>query len=275
MESPRSGTTVYRHSAVARFSHWLWFVAILVLLTSGLQIFNAAPYLDASDKSNPAKRVLAFDAEMDQSTGVATGYVVILGHRFNTTGVLGYTDDGSGGKGARAFPGWITLPNYQDLADGRRWHLFFGWLLVIAMVAYFVAGAIRGDLSELIVRPSDFPKMWPMQAYYLKLRKDPPPHGKYNPLQKATYTLVLFVLIPLIILTGLALSPGMDAIARPLTAVFGGRQFARLWHFSFMAVLIAYFGVHMFFVVTQRPLQNLRSMITGRYKLGPHDGVGA
>ncbi|MBV8425025.1 MAG: cytochrome b/b6 domain-containing protein, partial [Candidatus Eremiobacteraeota bacterium] len=59
-----------------------------------------------------------------------------------------------------------------------------------------------------------------MQLYYLNLRRDPPMHGKYNPLQKMTYTLVLLVLVPLIILTGLALSPGIDAIAQPLTAVF-------------------------------------------------------
>jgi thiosulfate reductase cytochrome b subunit len=268
------GTTVYRHSVATRAAHWLWFVAILVLVTSGLQIFNAAPYLDASDKSNPAKRVLAFDAAMDPTSGKASGYTVVFGHKFDTTGWLGYTDDGQGGTNARAFPGWITLPNYQDLADGRRWHLFFAWMLIVALVTYITAAAIRGDLAELIVRPSDFPKMWPMQAYYLKLRKEPPPHGKYNPLQKMTYTLVLFVLVPLVILTGMALSPGIDAIARPLTALFGGRQFARLWHFTFMALLIGYFCVHMTLVATTKPLQNLRSMITGWYKLGPHDGVG-
>jgi len=264
---------VYRHSIAARLTHWLWFVAILVLVTSGLQIFNAAPYLDASDKNNPAKRVLAFGAEEGAASG-PIGYVAVFGHRITTTGLLGYTDDGDGGKTERAFPGWITLPNYQDLADGRRWHLFFGWALIVALVAYLVAGAVRGDLAELVVRPSDFPKMLPMQLYYLKLRKDPPPHGKYNPLQKATYTLVLFVLLPLMVLTGMALAPGIDAIANPLTTVFGGRQFARLWHFTIMALLLGYFGVHMFFVVTTRPVENIKSMITGFYRLGKHDGVG-
>ena len=56
---------------------------------------------------------------------------------------------------------------------------------------------------------------------------------------------MLFVFIPLIILTGLALSPGIDAIAQPLTTVFGGRQFARLWHFTLMSLLIVYFRMHM------------------------------
>jgi thiosulfate reductase cytochrome b subunit len=263
---------VYRHSIAARATHWLWFVAILVLVTSGLQIFNAAPYLDASDKSNPAKRVLSFDSE--QGPNGPIGITTVFGHHFKTTGLLGYTDDGSGAQEERAFPGWITLPNYQDLADGRRWHLFFAWMLVIAWSTYVLSAAIRGDLRDLIARPSDFKKALPMQLYYLKLRRDPPEHGKYNPLQKITYTLVLFVLVPLIILTGLALSPGVDAIARPLTALFGGRQFARLWHFTFMALLILYFGVRMFFVITQRPIQNLKSMITGWYRLGSHDGVG-
>lgn len=263
---------MYRHSVAARAAHWLWFVAILVLVTSGLQIFNAAPYLDASDKSNPAKRVLAFSAENGPRGPI--GVTTVFGHSFKTTGFLGYTDDGMGSETERGFPGWLTLPNYQDLADGRRWHLFFAWMLIIAYVTYVVAAAIRGDLKELLVRPSDFKKMLPMQLYYLKLRRDPPVHGTYNPLQKVTYTLVLFVLVPLIILTGLALSPGIDAIAQPLTAIFGGRQFARLWHFTFMLLLIAYFGVHLFFVVTTRPLENLKSMVTGWYRLGRHDGVG-
>jgi thiosulfate reductase cytochrome b subunit len=268
----QEGRVVYRHSAAARTAHWLWFVAILVLVTSGLQIFNAAPYLDASDKSDPARRVLAFTQQYGPHGPI--GVTTIFGHSFTTTGWLGYTDDGMGAEAARAFPGWITLPNYQDLADGRRWHLFFAWVLVLALAVYGVAAAVRGDLKELIVRPSDFPKMLPMQLYYLKLRREPPPHGKYNPLQKATYTLVLFVLIPLMVITGLALSPGIDAIAQPLTWLLGGRQFARLWHFTIMLLLLGYFGVHMFFVVTTRPYENIKSMITGRYRLGKHDGVG-
>jgi thiosulfate reductase cytochrome b subunit len=272
MSQAEPGRTVYRHSIAARTSHWLWSVAILVLVTSGLQIFNAAPYLDASDKSNPARRVLSFSAENGPHGPI--GITTIFGHSVQTTGVLGYTDDGMGAQTERAFPGWITLPNYQDLADGRRWHLFFAWILIVAYLIYVVTGIARGNLKELIVRPSDFPKMLPMQLYYLKLRHEPPVHGTYNPLQKATYTLVLFVLIPLIILTGLALSPGMDAVAQPLTAVFGGRQFARLWHFTFMLLFVAYFGVHLFFVVTTRPYENVKSMVTGWYRLGKHDGVG-
>jgi thiosulfate reductase cytochrome b subunit len=267
-----AGERVYRHTVIARTAHWAWALAMLVLVMSGLQIFNASPQLDASDKSDPHKRVLAFSAQMEN--GKPVGHTTILGHTFTTTNALGYTDDGMGGKSPRAFPAWATLPGPQDLADGRRWHLFFAWLLFIAFVAYVVSAAIRGTLRELVVRPSDFPKLLPMQLYYLRLRKEPPPHGTYNPLQKLTYTVVLFGLFPFVIITGLALSPGVDSAAPWLTWLLGGRQFARTWHFISMALLIGYFLTHVTLVVTTGAWNNTRSMITGWYTLKEHDGVG-
>jgi thiosulfate reductase cytochrome b subunit len=110
-----------------------------------------------------------------------------------------------------------------------------------------------------------------MQAYYLKLRKEPPKYDTYNPLQKAAYSTILFVIAPLVVLTGLALSPGIDALAQPLTWVFGGRQFARTWHFTGMIVLIAFFFVHTFQVATQGVVNQMRSMITGWYERSHHE----
>jgi thiosulfate reductase cytochrome b subunit len=272
-ETPISGEKVYRHTIVARITHWFWTLAMLVLVMSGLQIFNAAPYLDASDKSNPARRVLAFDAHQGPD-GKPIGTTTVLGHSFTTTHVLGYTDDGQGGEAARGFPGALTLPATQDLADGRIWHLFFGWVLSLSIITYLITAAVRKDLRELILRPSDLPKLLPMQLYYFRLRKEPPPHGKYNPLQKAAYTAVLFGFIPLIIITGLALSPAIDAVSGPLVWILGGRQFARTWHFTLMSILIAYFVIHMVLVFSTGPWNNIKSMITGWYRLKDHDGVG-
>ncbi|HEX4014574.1 MAG TPA: cytochrome b/b6 domain-containing protein [Candidatus Cybelea sp.] len=252
---------IYRYALLTRASHWLWVLAFFVLIGSGLQIFNASPNLDASDKSDPARRVLAIGSPAD---GVGT--TTLFGHTFVTTGWLGWTDDGSGSRGPRAFPAAIIIPGYQDLASGRRWHLFFAWIAALCWLAWLISTAVKGNLRELLLRPSDLAKLWPMQAYYLKLRKTPPPHGIYNPLQKASYTLILFVVAPLVVITGLALSPGIDAIANPLTVVLGGRQFARLWHFAGMLLLIAFFAIHTFQVATQGVLNQMRSMITGWYQ---------
>jgi thiosulfate reductase cytochrome b subunit len=263
----------YRHTFSTRVTHWLSALALLVLVTSGLQIFNAAPHLDASDKSNPARRVLSIEGGQTPD-GRPLGQVVLFGHAFTTTHWLGYTDDGMGGEGPRAFPGWLTLPGYQSLADGRLWHLFFGWVIVLCGAWYMAAGFARKDLQLLVLRPSDIPKLWPMQAYYLRLRPQPPAHGKYNPLQKAAYTVVLFVFAPLIVLSGMALSPGIDAIANPITVVFGGRQFARLWHFVFMLALIGFTGVHLALVASTGVVNNLRSILLGTYRPGKYEGTG-
>ncbi len=261
--------TVYRHSLVTRITHWLFFIAFLALVSSGLQVFNAAPYLDASDKSSAVHRVLAIGSPRD-----GEGVTTIFGHAFATTGWLGWTDDGMGGRAGRAFPGWITIPAYQDLADGRRWHFFFAWIMIACGIAYVGALLARGDLRELVLRPRDIPKILPMQLYYLHLRKTPPHHGKYNPLQKAAYSLIIFVVGPLLVLTGFALSPGVDAWIPWLTQAFGGRQFARLWHFVLMLALIVFFAGHLILVTTTGVRNNVRSIVTGRYQLRAGEGTG-
>jgi len=264
---------VYRHSLTVRVTHWVFALAFFVLVMSGLQIFNASPNLDASDKSDPARRVLSIGAQQ-LPDGKTAGVTTIFGHAFTTTHVLGYTSDGMSGEAERAFPGWITWPGYQDLAGGRRWHLFFAWIMILCGTAYFIGGITRKDVGLIVLRPSDVPKLLPMQLYYLRLRREPPPHGTYNPLQKAAYTSVLFVFAPLMVISGLALSPGVDAIAHPLTTLLGGRQFARLWHFVATVALVGFFGIHITLVLSTGVFNNLRSMVTGEYRLGAHDGNG-
>ncbi len=267
--------TVYKHSLVTRITHWLGSLAMLVLFMSGLQIFNAAPYLDASDKSDPGKRILAIGSDSQSAMSPGRGVTQVFGHAFTTTHVLGYADDGQGGESPRAFPGWLTLPAYQDLAAGRTWHLFFAWILVACGVAYMVGGAFRRDLRLVVLRPSDIPKLVPMQLYYMRLRKTPPEYGKYNPLQKLAYTVILFVFSPLIVISGLALAPGVDSIAPFLTPVLGGRQFARVWHFLITFAFLGFFLTHMVLVLTTGLGNNLRSMITGRYTLRKgEEGLG-
>ena len=93
----------------------------------------------------------------------------------------------------------------------------------------------------------------------------------YNPLQKLTYLGVIFVLLPLMILTGLAMSPGMDAILPWLVDLFGGRQSARTIHFIAAALIVLFVFVHVAMVLLVGPVNELRAMITGRFAISVED----
>jgi thiosulfate reductase cytochrome b subunit len=90
---------------------------------------------------------------------------------------------------------------------------------------------------------------------------------RYNVLQKASYIAVLFIALPLLILTGLTMSPGMNAAWPWLVDLFGGRQAARSIHFLTAFALAAFFLVHMLMVLLAGPVNEIGSMITGRYRL--------
>ena len=90
---------------------------------------------------------------------------------------------------------------------------------------------------------------------------------KYNILQKASYIGVIFVLIPVMILTGFTMSPGLDAIFPWLLDIFGGRQSARSIHFITATLLVLFIVVHLVMVLLAGPWNEVRSMITGRFRL--------
>lgn len=87
-------------------------------------------------------------------------------------------------------------------------------------------------------------------------------------LQQLTYLMVVFVLFPLMILTGLTMSPGIDSAVPQLLTLFGGRQTARLIHFFVASSLTFFVIVHLVMVLASGVWNNLRSMITGWYDLG-------
>jgi thiosulfate reductase cytochrome b subunit len=251
----KSGTKIYRHSLAVRVTHWLSALALGVLAMSGMQIFNAHPALYASDASNFSRPVLKIGAE-ESSAGMPIGYVQIGAVRTKTTHVLGYGPDGMGGETARAFPSWATIPAYQDLADGRRWHIFFAWIFGICALIY-ARWALRliptrEDLRALPRTLKEHLAPWKL-AHTSEL----------NPLQKISYFGIVFVVAPIVILSGLALAPSVDAWAPWLPQLFGGRQFARIWHFGGMIALIGFFVGHLVMVALTGLVNNLRSMITG------------
>lgn len=245
---------IYRHPLAVRATHWLSALTLLVLTMSGMQIFNAHPALYASDASTFDSPVLVIGAAPED--GRPTGFVQIGPHRIYTTHVLGWTADGSGVEDARAFPGWATIPSFRDLADGRRWHILFAWIFGLCALVY-ARWALRlwPNWTDLRALPGA------LKAHLLPWRVKAEP--AYNPVQKLAYFGIVFVVAPLVIASGLALSPSVDAWAPWLPALLGGRQFARIWHFAGMFALIGFFGVHVAMVATTGLWNNLRSIITG------------
>ena len=170
----------------------------------------------------------------------------------------------------------MTLPGKKDLASGRRWHFTFAWLLVLNGFVYlifaFASGHIRRDLWASAREWRDIPhEIW--QHVRLRFPKGDEAR-RYNVLQKLAYLVVIFVLLPLVILMGMAMSPWLNSLIPGWVDIFGGRQAARTIHFIAAWLLVAFVLIHVFQVIITGLWNNLRSMITGRYRVTPEAGHG-
>ncbi len=260
---------IYRQDAMTRITHWIWAVALFYLLLSGLQIFNARPNLYIGNESGFGYQNSILDIYAVNGEAGPVGQTRIFGQVFDTTGVLGVSDN-NGRVSLTAFPGWATIPSYRDLATGRVVHFFFAWILVGTLLMWLVNALSSGHLwRDIILKPRDFRYLPRDILNHVRFRFA---HGRsYAPLQKIAYFGVFVIAFPLIILTGLTMSPGMDAAWPWLTEIFGGRQTARTIHFFTMLALVPFFIVHIVMVVLAGPFNELRSMITGYYRINSHD----
>jgi thiosulfate reductase cytochrome b subunit len=254
---------VYRHPAMIRLTHWVGVVCVTLLLLSGLQIFNAHPALYLGQASDFAQPIASIGARQEGTRTI--GVTKILGYSFDTTGFLGLL--GPANEGQHAFPSWLTLPGYQDLATGRRWHFFFAWLLVLDGLIYLVYSIVSGHVwRDLIPSARQLRHIGSSILDHLFLRF---PGGddasQYNVLQRLSYLAILFIVAPLLILTGLTMSPGLNAAFPFMTEVLGGRQTARTIHFICAFTLVGFAIIHVLMVLLSGVWNNMRSMITGWY----------
>ncbi|WP_156843047.1 cytochrome b/b6 domain-containing protein [Novosphingobium aquimarinum] len=277
VRSPKGGDLVRRHRLSTRIWHWTNAVALLVLLMSGLMIFNAHPRLYWGEYgANPDPAWLEIGSRGDQ------GFLRVGKVEVPTTGVLGRWRDANGVTRSRAFgvtrsrafPHWATIPSHYSLADGRLWHLAFAWILALSLALYMLWSLVNGHVGrDLHVRREQWsPRhIWHDLKDHARLRF---PTGAaaldYNVLQKLSYVTVIFVLLPLMIATGLTMSPNLNAGLRWLLDLFGGRQSARSIHFICAGGLVAFFIVHIAMVFAAGPIREIRSIVTGWYRL-PED----
>ena len=255
---------VRRHHIFTRIWHWLNAVFATILLMSGLMIFNAHPQLYWGDFGS--REDYAWLQIDDTRT---TGFVRVASARVETTGVLGLSLDTQDNVRRVAFPGWATIPTSYNLAAARRWHFAFAWLFALGLTAFMLISLFNGHIrKDLHVRRAE----WSVAAFWRDIKN----HARlrfgaahransYNILQKFSYIGVIFILLPLIILTGITMSPAMNAAWPWLLDVFGGRQSARSLHFIAAALLVLFVVVHLIMVLLSGPIAGIRSMITGRH----------
>jgi thiosulfate reductase cytochrome b subunit len=228
------GALVYRHRLPTRLWHWTNAVAIIVMLMSGLMISNAHPHLYWGE----------YGANLDHPW-------------FNPP----------------HFPGWATIPSTYNLALARHWHLFFAWIFAFGLLAYMLVGLanrhIQRDLT--LTRAELAPShLWQDVKDHVRLKF---PTGRealrFNVLQKITYIGVVFVVLPLLIVTGLSLSPGFDSVLHWPLDLLGGRSSARSVHFVCAGLIAAFIVLHLTLVMLAGPYNEIRSMITGRFRVPP------
>jgi len=216
---------LYRHSLIVRVTHWINVVSMAALFMSGLQISNATPSL-----------FWGMDSDFDNP-------------------LLNLPN----------FPDWAILPHGQWLALGRRWHFFMAWIFVANAVIYMANALLARHLkADLLPSRADLRNLWRTFIEHLRFRF----HEQglhYNPIQKLTYLIVLFGLGPLILITGLSMSPRIDASLPWLPELFGGRQSARTVHFLCAFSFFGFFLIHIVMVIVSGLWNNIRSMVTGRY----------
>lgn len=218
----------YRHRLPTRIWHWTNAVAVFVMIGSGLTISNAHPHL----------------------------YWGVYGANFD---VAWFSPP--------RFPGWLTIPAGYNLALARRWHLLFALVLAFNL-AWFMAASLwnRHFARDLRIRAVELKPthvLADVRAHLAFRFHDAAHPARFNLLQKLAYAAALFVLLPVTIATGLALSPGWNAGAPWLLDLFGGRASARSVHFLACWGIVGFVVVHLVLVILAGPWREVRSMLTG------------
>lgn len=271
VEEPRepAGDHVYRHSRVVRVTHWLNAIAVFALLITGFGIsqLHAPLYWgDAGQDWGPGIQEIN-SAPIDPYPAVARAPEVPWdGLR---SGVRPWA--AALGIGTWFDDTLFSIEFYLRYQTNVRDHIFFAWLLFFNGLTYVAAGLWTGRFRT-ILRPSWREIGWRKIGHELwdhaRLRF---PKGdaarSYNLIQKYTYMAIIFVILPLQIVTGFGLMPWMDAGVPWLKDLFFGRQSMRTIHFGCGIIILTFVAVHLAMVVVSGFRNNIRSMVTGWYRL--------
>ncbi len=229
-------TTVHpRHSVLIRATHWITTLCFLALLVTGVEILISHPRFYWGEAGNVLTQPL-FKLPIPASrSAVPTGYGYVLPDQ----------------------NGWSRYLHFQA-----------AWVIVLTGLLYAAFGLLNGHfLRNLLPARADF--SWRTLSIvigkHLRFRRATEDEtSSYNVLQRLTYLFVIFVLFPLVIWTGLAMSPGIAAAFPAAVSILGGQQSARTIHFFVSVLLVLFLLVHVLMVCLSGFRQRMRAMITGR-----------
>ncbi len=224
-----------RHAALVRVTHWITVIAFFALLLSGAEIVISHPRFYWGETGNVQTSPLFTLPIPSSRNTVPTGYGYVLPDQ----------------------NGW-----------SRSLHFQAAWVAVLTGLVYVISILWTGHfIRDLFPAPADrtWRAFWEVIAKYL--RRAPPEEAEarsYNVVQRTAYLIVIFVLFPLVIWTGLAMSPAFDSAVPAAVNALGGRQSARTLHFFVSGALLLFLVVHVTMVVLSGFRSRMRAMITGR-----------
>lgn len=187
---------------------------------------------------------------------IPSGIAILIAHPELYLGETGYFGD----------PAVIVIPVEQNVDHtgwGRGMHFFFAWTLVVNGLVYLLGGLASGHIRDEMLPTGDEMRRRGRSTMALGGPKAAVTL-RYNVVQKIVYLLVMFVLLPMMLFTGLAMAPAVVAAFPDLFGLLGGRQTARTLHFVVAVLLVAFFAIHILMLLLSDPANRLRSIITGR-----------
>jgi thiosulfate reductase cytochrome b subunit len=223
-----------RHTAVVRVTHWLTVISFFALLITGVEIVISHPRFYWGEVGNVMTRPLFTLPIPSSRDTVPTGYGYVMPDQ----------------------NGWSRYLHFQA-----------AWAVVLTGLVYAISSLWTGHFRELFPAPADrtWRAFWEVVAK--SLRRAPPQVAdahSYNVMQRTAYLVVIFLLFPLVIWTGLAMSPAFTSAVPAAATLLGGRQSARTLHFFVSGALLLFLVVHVTMVVLAGFRNRMRAMITGR-----------
>lgn len=228
---PGGRTDTYRHPPLVRITHWLNVVAVVVLIMSGLNILLAHPHLYWGVRSTFADPWVSIPP----------------------------------------LPNWLLIPQGRNLAEARNYHFLFAWIFVANGLVYLAYGLLSRRFARRVwPTGKEWRGLGASVADHARFRFPTDDHARaYNVIQKLTYLAMILIILPMMLITGLSMSPGFNAVGGILLEIMGGRQSARTLHFISAGLIVGFIVVHVGLVIWTGPINNMRSMITGWFVIQP------